>query len=315
MIRLVLNRLLWSAVLLLIVSAIVFVLVSLTPGSVAAEILGPTAATPENVAALNAKLGLDQPFYVQYVMWLRHAVQGDLGTSLFTGEPVATMLNGRIGATVSLMAVTTLVVAVIGVFLGVVSALRKGGGGAVIDVGSLLAYSLPDFWMALVLVATFSVGLGLLPSFGFTPFAEDPSQWAYFLVLPVAALALNGVARIAKQARAAMTATLGRDYVRVLLANGFSRRSVIFKHALRNAAIPIVSAIGLAFTGLASGTVLVEKIFAIPGIGSAAVQATTQHDLPVVVGAALYFTVIVVVVNLLVDLAYGWLNPRARAFS
>jgi peptide/nickel transport system permease protein len=314
-IRLIVYRLVWSILLLFVVSAMVFVLVSLTPGSIASEILGQNAATPQAIAELNAKLGLDKPFWEQYLNWLGGAIHGDLGTSYFTGEPVVQMLNSRIGATLSLMTGTIIVITAVGILFGVISALRKNSGGGVVDVVSLLAYSLPDFWVALLLIALFAVSLRLLPAVGFVPIGTSAGQWAYFLVLPVSALALNGVARIAKQSRAAMTATLGRDYVRVLLANGFSRRSVIFKHALRNAAIPIVSSIGIAFIGLTGGTVVVEKIFAIPGIGSLAVQATGQHDLPVVVGASLYFTMIVVVVNFIVDLAYGWINPRARATS
>jgi peptide/nickel transport system permease protein len=171
----------------------------------------------------------------------------------------------------------------------------------------------PSFWLGLLLVAALAVRVQLFPATGYTPLGTSPGQWLRGLVLPVVTLAFGAVAIVAKQTRDSMLEVLSRDFIRTLRANGVSERSIIFTHALKNASIPVVTVLGLIFVSLLSGTVLVESVFAIPGLGSLTVQATTGHDVPLIQGAVVYFTVIVVMVNLLVDLSYGWLNPKARA--
>jgi peptide/nickel transport system permease protein len=176
----------------------------------------------------------------------------------------------------------------------------------------MVGLAIPNFFLGLILIALFAVAIPLFPATSYVPFDESPLEWARSLVLPVVALATPGIAVVAKQTRDSMRAVLERPFIRTLRASGLPRRSIIYKHALRSAAIPVVTVLGLIFVASLGGTVLVESVFAMPGLGGLAVQATTQHDLPLIQGVAVYFTVLVVAVNLLVDLAYGWLDPRVR---
>lgn len=312
MTRVVLQRLLLSVPVLLLVSALSFVLVSLTPGSAAQQILGPTA-TADQIAALNVKLGLDRPLVEQYTNWLGHALRGDLGSSLFTGEPVSSIMTQRLPVTLSLVTIAIVLSVVLGASLGIFSALRGGLAGRFVDVVSLVGFALPPFWVALVLVSVFALNLNLLPATGYASPGEDPVLWLRSLVLPVLTLAVGLAPALAKVTRDAMLDVLGGDFVRVLEANGFSRRSLIFRHVLRNAAIPVVTMTGVLFVAMLSGTVFAESVFSLPGLGGVAVAATLQHDLPVIQAAVLMFTVIALAVNLLIDLTYGWLDPRVRA--
>lgn len=308
---LILRRLLISIPLVVVVSWLTFLLQQLAPGDTARAILGEHY-TPEAYAQLRHQLGLDQPLLVQYGHWLAHAVRGDLGVSSITGLDVGAEIGTRLGVTLSLIIATTVVAAVLGIALGTLSAVRGGAVGRAVDVLSLAGFALPSFWLALVLVTLFAVVLRLLPATGYTPFAESPGDWLRGLILPVAALAVHGLAAVAKQTRNGLLDALGRDFVLSLRANGASELSILLRHALRNAAIPVVTVIGLVFVSLLNGTVLVEAVFAMPGLGGLAVQSTTQHDLPAIQAVAITFTLIVVAVNLLVDLAYGWLNPKVR---
>jgi peptide/nickel transport system permease protein len=309
--RLIIRRILLSVPLVLIVSAITFVLESLTPSDAARVILG-TQFNPARYAQLRKQLGLTESFPVQYWHWAGGVIHGNLGSSVFSGATVTSILNGRTGVTVSLILGTVVVSGLAGVTLGVVSALHGGVLGRSVDVLSLAGLALPNFWLGLVLISIFAVRLHLFPATGYISFAQSPQGWLASLVLPVLTLSAAAIAVIAKQTRDAMLDVLGREFVRALRARGVPERTVIFRHALRCAAIPVVTVLGLLFVGLFSGTVLVETAFSMPGLGSLAVQATTEHDLPVVQGVAIYFTLMVVAVNLLVDLAYGWLNPKVR---
>ncbi|MEU3464325.1 ABC transporter permease [Streptomyces sp. NPDC006733] len=308
--RRILRWLLTSAVLTFTVSALTFVLVSLTPGDAARTILGRDA-TPEQYQQLRAQLGLNDPLAVQYGHWLVHAVHGDLGTALSTGQPVLLTLQQRLGPSLSLILGALVVSALLGVGLGVLSAVRGGAVGRALDLVSMVGMALPAFWLGLVLVAAFAVALPLLPASGYVPFADSPWQWARSLALPVLTLGIGGCATIAKQTRDAMLAELRRDYIVLLRAHGLPQRTVVLRHALKNAAIPVVTVLGLLLVGLLSGTVLAETVYVVPGLGSTAVLATQAHDLPLIQGVALCFTVVVVLVNLLVELLYGWLDPRS----
>lgn len=310
--RVVARRALWSIPLLFGVSISTFVLVSLTPGDPARTILGQNGTQAE-YEALRQQLGLNQPLWEQYWRWLSHVLRGDLGTSLFTGQPVTMLLDGRLTVSLTLIVGATLLSTVAGVLIGVASALRGGFAGRSVDVVAKLGLAIPTFILGLVLVLAFAVRLQAFPATGFVPFRDSPGEWLRSLVLPVVTLSVAGVTIVAQQTRDAVLDALNLDFVRVLQANGFSRRSIVYRHVLRSAAIPIVSLIGVVFVSLLSGTVFVETIFALPGLGSDAVQATEQHDIPLIQGVALYFALIVIVVNLLVDLLYTWLNPRVRA--
>jgi peptide/nickel transport system permease protein len=311
MIRIVATRLLLAIPLLFAVSFLIFLLINLIPGDPAAELLGPQA-TPEQIADLRAQLGLDQPVLVQYANWLAGAIRGDLGTSIYTGEPVVQALNTRLPVTVSLVILTILFSSIVGVVFGVLSATGSGRTARVADVVSLVGYAIPNFWLGLLLIAGLAVSIPLFPATGYVDFATSPGLWLWSLVLPVLTLGGPVVANIAKQTREAMLDAMSRDYIKVLRANGASEASIVYKHALKNAAAPIITVIGLICVGLTAGAVVVEQVFVLPGLGSLAVSATTRHDLPVITGVVVYFTLIVIVVNLVVDLAYGWLNPKER---
>ena len=305
------RRILMTVPLLFVVSALTFVLVSLQPGNAAEEILG-TTATPQAYAALERDLGLNRPLYEQYVSWLGHAVRGDLGQSIFTNQPVAQAIGQRLPVTLSLLIGTLFVSVVIGVGLGVFSALRGGAIGRAVDALALIGFSLPAFWVGAELIVIFAVWRHWFPATGYVSIGASPAGWLRSLILPVAALSLYGIAATAKQTREAMLDVLGSEYIRMARANGISTASVVFRHALRNASIRVVTVIGLQAVGLLGGTVLAENVFALPGLGSLMVNAGTQHDRPVVAGLVVCFTLVVVAINLLVDLAYLWLNPRVR---
>jgi peptide/nickel transport system permease protein len=309
LLRVIARRLALSVPLLLIVTASTFVLVALIPGDAARTIVGGNG-TEAQYEALRHALGLDQSLPARFWEWLEHAVQGDLGTSLFGGEPVASALNSRLGVTLSLVGGSTLLAAVLGIALGIAAALRPGWLGRALDGLSLVGLAVPNFFLGLLLVSWFAVSLRLFPATGYVPPSQSPSGWLQSLVLPVITLALPGVAVVAKQTRDSMREALERPFVQTLRATGISRRSIVLRHALRSGAISIVTVVGLVFVGALSGAVVVESVFALPGLGSLAVQATTQRDLPLIQGVALYFTVIVIAVNLAVDLLYGWLDPR-----
>lgn len=309
---LVLQWLVKSALLMFLVSGLTFLLVSFTPGDPARTILGPNG-TQAQYEALRAQMNLDQPLPERYGEWLVAAAHGDLGTSLFSGEKVSSLLAQRFGVTLSLVLGGVVCAAVLGVALGLLSARRQGWLARVVDVVSLAGSALPPFWLGLILSAVFAVQLRLVPVVGYTSFLDSPLDWARSVALPVATLALSGMAVVAKQTRDAMLQELDKDYVLMLRAHGAGEVTVQVKHALRNAAVPIVTVLGVLLIGLLGGTVLVEAVFSLPGLGGLAVSSTVQHDLPVIQGVAVLFAALVVTINLVTDLAYAWVNPKVRA--
>lgn len=311
MTKLIIRRLLLAIPLLLIVSFITFFLQSFIPGDPALSLLGPSA-TPEQIAALRAELNLDQPILSQYGIYLAGLLHGDLGQSIFTGQQVVDSILERLPVSLALIIATTVVSVLIGTLLGVISATGGPFIARLTDVGSLVGAALPNFWVGLVLVSTFAVSLTLLPATGYVPFAISPEMWLQSLILPVAALSLAGIATVTKVVRDGVANAMSMDYVRTLRAAGVSRSLLIWKHALRSSSVTLVTVLGVIFVGALSGTVLVENVFVLPGLGSLAVSATARQDLPVIQGVALAFTLITIVVNLLVDISYGLLNPKVR---
>jgi peptide/nickel transport system permease protein len=315
MIRSALRWLLSSVALLFVVTALTFVLVSLAPGDAARAILSSQSSTytQEQYAAMRHALGIDQPLPVQYGHWLNNLVHGSLGTDLFSGQSVAEALRDRIGPSLSIILGTVVLSGLVGTWLGVVSARRGGLPGRIVDVVSLVGFAVPNFWLALLLVELLAIRLAWLPTGGYVPLTQDPAGWLRAIVLPVVTLSAAGVAFVAKQTRDAMSEALSAEYVTMLRARGLSERAIVYKHALRNAAIPVVTLLGLLLISLLSGAVVIESFFSVPGLGAQAVEASGSHNLPVITGVAFCFTVVVVVANLLVDLSYRWLNPRVRA--
>ncbi len=311
MFKVVLQRLLMSVPLVVVVTLLTFVLNSLAPGDLASTILGADG-TREQYEALRLELGLDRPLVMQYLAWLWQALQGNLGVSFFTQESVVSLLNARLGVSVSIMAGVLVVCLSLGLLLGVASALRGGWVGRAIDAFSLIGLIFPSFWLALVLISIFAVTLRWLPATGYTMFSESPGEWARSLVLPIFSVAMYSITSIAKQTRDAMNDVMGRDFIRALRASGLPERSVVWRHALRNAALPVVTVLGLVMIGAISGTVFVERVFVLPGLGSLAVSAAQNKDILLLQGVTLYFTLMTIAINLLVDLSYGWLNPKVR---
>jgi len=309
--QLIARRLLLAIPLLFIVSFLSFALVAIAPGNPAADILG-LDATKAQYAALDKQLGFNQPVPVQYWHWLVNALHGNLGSSYASSEPVISIVNSDLGVTLALVIGATLLTAIFGIGLGTLSAIRGGAAGRVTDAFAMLGFAIPAFWLGLVLQDAFGVHLRLLPATGFVPFGQSPSGWLRSLVLPVITLGIGGMTGVAKQTRDSMRDTLHRDYIDALRADGVSEWRIITRHALRNAAIPVVTVLGTIFVGMLGGTVLVESVFSMQGLGSQVVASAGAHDLPVLEAITVYFTIGVVVVNLLIDLAYGWLNPKAR---
>jgi peptide/nickel transport system permease protein len=309
--RLLAQRLFSSVPLVFVATALSFVLIALVPGNAPRAILG-LLATPDQVHSLQVQLGLDRALVVQYADWVGNAMHADLGSSLFSGQAVTTELNQHLEVTLSLLVLGTVFSAIIGVGLGVAAAVRGGATGRLVDVLSLAGLAIPSFWLALILTSVFAVTLRAFPVVGYVGLTDSPLEWARSLVLPVAALALGSSAVIAKQTRDSLRQVLDQDFIRTLRANGFSRRSILYRHALRNAGVPVLTVIGVVFVSLISGSIFIEQVFAMPGLGSLAVAATVQHDLPLIQGVVVYFTLLVVAVNILVDLAYGLLDARVR---
>ncbi|MFC4907710.1 ABC transporter permease [Actinomadura gamaensis] len=310
MLRLLLRRAAAGVLLLLVISLLTYLLLSAAGTDVGRQLLGQSA-DQRLVDAKNAALGLDRPVLVQYLDWLGHLLRGDLGTSWFTGEDVGRAVANRLPVTVSLLLGVTAVTAVVSFLLGAWAGLRRGPVDKAVQILAVLGYALPGFLVTLVIVLVFAVRLGWFPAIGYTPFTESPSGWLSTITLPVLSLSVGAIAGVAQQVRGSVIDQLRRDYVRTLRARGLPGH-VVARHVLRNAAAPAVSVLGTQFVGLLGGAVIVEQIFGLPGIGSMTVTYTTRGDIPVIMALVLFSVTGVVIVNLLVDLLIGWLDPKAR---
>lgn len=311
MILFIVRRVLSAALLIVAISFLAYVLLSPAAGNIARNVLGEDA-TAEQVALLNAELGLDRPLILQYFDWAAAALGGDLGTSYFTRQPVAASLAARVPVTVTLVALVTLLSGILGFAIGLWAAVKRGIVDRVLLVVVTVADALPAFILALLFVTVFAIGLGWFPATGFTPFFTSPVEWARGLALPVTAMTLLGLAGIAQQVRSSAIGVLRMDYVRTLRSRGLPARRIILTSVLRNASVNGLTALAIQVVGLLGASVVIEQIFALQGLGSFAVEATTRTDIPVIVGVLLAYVLIVVVVNLLVDLAIAWINPKVR---
>jgi peptide/nickel transport system permease protein len=297
---------------LLLVSLLSFGIVWVVPGDVAAEMAGPTA-TAEEVAQLRERLGLGRPPLEQVAGWYAALARGDLGESILLRQGVAEAIISRLPVTLSLTGVALALALVLGVALGVVAAVRAGRlADRAAMATALVGFSLPDFWLGLVLVYLFAVQFGWLPTGGYVEFSTSPLGWMRSLILPAAALALTQVGLFARMTRAAMLEVLRQDYVRTARAKGLSAFSVVGKHALTNALIPVVTVAGISAGVLLGGAVVVESVFSLPGVGRLIVGAIQRRDYPVIQGGLLLTATIFVLVNLAVDLLYAAIDPRIR---
>ncbi len=293
------------------VSLITFAIVPLLPGSPARVTLG-VQATPESVAALERRMGLDRPLAVRYLDWIGGIVtRGDFGESLISGSPIGDEVLRRAPATFSLALVALLIGLLIALPAGFLSALKPGSARDLgVSIMSQVGVSVPDFWMGILLIMLFSETLGWLPSSGYEPLAAGLWPWLSHILLPAATVGIISGSIMARFVRSALLEVLGQDYVRTAHAKGVPRRSVLRKHVTRNAAISIVTIIGLQMATLLSAVVVVEIIFAWPGLGQLALTATLQRDYPALQAAVLLSAVIFTVINLVTDVSYSFLDPR-----
>lgn len=297
---------------LLIASLLIFACMDLLPGNAAAILLG-TAARPDTIAALEQQLGLDQPAYIRYLSWVAGAFTGDLGNSASYGVPVSGLIAERLAVTLPLAALALLLAVAIGTPMGVWAAARWRKAPDRIASGfSQIGIAIPDFWFGLLLILTFSTSLQWFSAGGF-PGWQEPASALKALVLPAAALALPQAAILTRVTRSAVLDVASEDFIRTAQAKGLTESRILWRHAVRNALVPIITIIGLQFSFLIAGAVLVENVFNLPGIGRLAYQALSQRDLVVIRNVAMFFAGLVIVVNFLVDLSYLWLDPRLRA--
>jgi len=312
MVSYIFRRVLSTVPVMAIVALFVFSLLYIAPGDPAAIIAGDQAS-PADIERIRQGLGLDRPFLVQFGSWLWRILHGDLGTSIFTNLPVSSLIAQRIEPTLSLMVLTLVLTIVIAVPLGVVAAWKAGSWvDRTIMAFAVFAFSLPVFVVGYVLAYVFALQFEWLPVQGYTPLAEGFWPWLQNLILPALALGCVYIALIARITRASMLEVLQQDYIRTARAKGLGQRSILFVHALKNAAVPIVTVIGIGIALLIGGAVVTESVFAIPGLGRLTIDAILRRDYPVIQGIVLMFSFLYVLVNLLVDVTYTLVDPRIR---
>ena len=307
-----LRRVLATIPVMLLVALFVFSLLYIAPGDPAAIIAGDQA-TPEDVDRIRATLGLDRPFLVRFLEWLWHVLQGDLGTSIFTNLPVTHMIAQRIEPTLALMLFTMVLSLVVAIPMGVLAAWKHGSWiDRLVMCIAVAGFSTPVFVVGYLLAYTFALWLEWLPVQGYTPIAKGFWPFLQNLILPAVSLGLIYIALIARITRATMLEVLSQDYVRTARAKGVAQKQILFVHALKNAAVPIVTVAGIGVALLIGGAVVTESVFAIPGLGRLTVDAILRRDYPVIQGVVLLFSFIYVLVNLGVDLLYTVFDPRIR---
>jgi len=306
------RRLAYSVVVLLGVLVVVFALVQLVPGDPVRIALG-TRYTPEAYDALRSASGLDRPLLRQFVGYVGSAVTGNLGVSFRNGEPVTDILLERLPATASLAAFGIVVALVIALPAGIYSALREGRvGDVIVRITSQFGVSIPDFWMGILLIALFSTTLGWLPTSGYRPLREDPGGWLSHLVLPGLTVGLVAAAILTRYVRSAVLEVASAGYVRTARSKGLSPRVVTLRHTVRNALVPILTITGIQLATILGGVIVVEVVFAWPGLGRLVFNSVAARDYPVIQGAVLLIAVLFLAVNLVVDLLYAVVDPRIR---
>ncbi|KFC64164.1 putative ABC transporter permease protein [Bosea sp. LC85] len=312
MLAFIVRRIITTIPVMAFVALFVFSLLYIAPGDPAAVIAGDQA-TPADVEKIRLSLGLDRPYLIRFGEWLFKVLQGDLGTSIFTSLPVTQLISQRIEPTVSLMVLTLIFAVVVAVPMGVIAAWKAGTWVDKFAMAfAVLGFSIPVFVVGYLLAYVFALKLDWLPVQGYTPLSEGLWPWLRNLILPAVTLGLVYIALIARITRATMLEVLQQDYIRTARSKGLGQRNVLFLHALKNAAIPIVTIIGIGIALLIGGAVVTESVFAIPGLGRLTVDAILRRDYPVIQGVVLMFSFVYVLVNLIIDLVYTLLDPRIR---
>lgn len=311
MISYLIRRLIAGAVLILVVSVATFLIVFSDTTSIVRSLVG-TQASDEQIAQREAEMGVDRPLMEQLLSWFGGALQGDLGTSWLTSESVTQVLANRLPVTLSLVVCSIVVLALISAVLGTIAAVRQGGVvDRTVQVTTETLSAVPKFWLALMLVLAFAIQFRIFPATGYTGLQSDPWGWAVALTLPVTAI-VAGELRVTSMVRAAIADELGKDYLRTLRSRGLSPVTILGRHVLRNAAAPWVALLSMKIVGLWGGAVVIENVFALPGIGSLATNAASRGDGPVLMGVVMVTVIVIVIVYLIFDLLQAWLNPKAR---
>ena len=306
------RRLTGAALVLALVSVLSFGIIWLVPGDPTAVLLD-SSATPEEVARLRARLGLDKPLPLQMADWYGRILQGDLGQSILLNRSVTAAILERLPVTLSLAAIALVAAVLVGVAAGILAAMNHNRWpDQAIMAAALFGLSVPDFWLGLVLILVFAVKLGLVPTGGFVPLSESVAGWLRSIALPAVTLAAVQVGFIARMARASMLDVLNQDFIRTADAKGLSRFEVVMRHGLPNALVPILTVVGIVAGALLGGTVVIEQVFSIPGVGRLVIGAILSRDFPVIQGGLLFLATIYLAVNLAVDILYAVVNPRVR---
>ena len=312
MLQLIVRRLLIMIPVLFLVSLMVFSMILLVPGDPAVTLAGENA-TEEQIDATRTRLGLDDPVLEQYGRWVGNALQGDLGTSLFSSQKVTSAITQRLPVTLSLAFGAIAISLIIGIPAGILAAVFRGRWpDRFLGLGAAAAISMPNYFLGMLFILVFAIWNSILPATSYVAFTEDPWLWFQHLLLPWLTLGLVSAAVITRQLRSSLIGVLGQDYVRTARAKGLRSHSVILKHSIKNAAIPVVTVVGTQIAFALGGSVIVEQVFGLTGVGQLAVTSVLKRDLPVIQGVVVMFTLIVLFCNLLVDLAYGYLNPKVR---
>lgn len=310
--KLIITRLISAVGIFIVLSMLIFLIIYMVPGSAAVTML-EEAATQENIARLEEEMGLNDPLPQQYLRWASGVLKGDFGMSFLKGRPVAEILLDKLPVTLQLLFGALVISIVLGLTNGIVAALKPG---SLLDrftvMFSTLGIAIPNFWLAVLLAAFFGVKLGILPVFGFVPFREDPLQWLKFIILPWMSLGIVSAALVARQMRSAMIEALNSDFVRSARGTGIPEFQLVVRHGIKNAMIPVITVIGFQVPVIIGQTLIVELVFATPGIGSIMIQSVLDQDLPVVQGVLMVLATFVIISNLIVDISYGWLNPKVR---
>lgn len=306
------RRVLTALPMLFLVSLLAFLMINLLPGDPATAIAGEEA-TPERIEFVRTELGLNDPFTVRYADWMGGLLTGDPGDSVVTGRSVTEEIFRRAPVTASLAAGTLIVGLVLGVPIGLLQGRRAGGP---FDKGSLVVtavgLAIPNFWLASILIGVFSVNLNFLPTYGYMAISDSAVGWLKHLILPSLALGVFAAAELARQLRAGYLHVHEQPYVQTAWAKGLPERSIVTKHIMKNAAAPAITVLGVRLSHLLAGTVIIEEIFAFPGLGKYAIESIRAHDFPAIQALIMFSAIIVVVVNLLIDVVYGLLNPKVR---
>ena len=311
MVSAIVKKILWSIPLLLLVSMIMFGVIHMLPGNAALVMLGDAGGSAEQVQKLEESMGLTDPLYVQYFHWISNFVKGDMGTSYLTSQPVAKRIVERLPVTLELIVCSVVLAVIIGIPIGILCAVKRNKlVDYIMSTIAMIGVAMPQFWLGILFVLLFSVDLGWLPASGYVTFATNPMRHIQSMSMPSVTLALSLAAPIIRQTRSAMLDTLSQDYIMTAKAKGQNSVGIFVKHALRNALVPVITAITSQINGMIGGVFVIETLFLMPGMGKSMVDAIFQRDYPIIMGIAMVVVSCIVLINLITDIIYIFIDPR-----